>query len=60
MQDIRRHLNVMKRLLPREAKVPVASLSVKAKTSAYGVLDAKFGHHSRLPILESIEGMNQK
>lgn len=53
-------MNIMKRLLPREAKVPVASLSVKAKTSAYGVLDAKFGHRSRLPILESIEGYESK
>ena len=41
-------------MFPRKAKVPVASQSVKAKASAKGGLDRKFGYHSRLPILETI------
>jgi len=53
-------LKTMNRLLPREAKVPVASLSVKAKASACGGLDAKFGYHSKLPILESIKNYESK
>lgn len=60
MQDIRIILKTMNRLLPREAKVPVASLSVKAKASACGGLDAKFGYHSKLPILESIKNYESK
>ena len=47
-------------MFPRKAKVPVASQSVKAKASAKGGLDRKFGYHSRLPILETICKYEQK
>ena len=59
MQDICSILND-DGLLPRKAKVPVASQPIKAKASACGGLDRKFGYHSRLPVLETIQKYEQK
>jgi hypothetical protein len=59
MPDCRSILKTMIDCSQERQKVPVASQSVKAKTSAKGGLDRKFGYHSRLPILETIRNFGK-